>query len=191
MMIVQTIWNYLFLFSCANKSWLNSFSGFLDAIASLEVAYVRVSVRCHQFWDNLSKFDQFWRFQTDEQQTTNRLQKDYQQTTNRWPTEDDQQKMTYKRWPAKNDLQKMTYRRWPTEDDLQEMTYKRWPTKDDLQKMTYKRWPTEDDLQKMAYRWPLDDKQKTIKIPTLTTSPCWPYRIYRLLVLLTREKIWC
>ena len=32
---------------------------FLDAIASLEVAYVRVSVRCHQFCNHLSKTDKF------------------------------------------------------------------------------------------------------------------------------------
>ena len=32
---------------------------FLDAIASLEVGYVRVSVRCHQFCNHCSKTDKF------------------------------------------------------------------------------------------------------------------------------------
>ena len=80
---------------------------FLDAIASLEVGYVRVSVGCHQFCNHLSKTDKFWRFKTDEQPMTNR----------RWPTEDDQQKMTNRGWPTEDDQPKMTSKRQPKKDD--------------------------------------------------------------------------
>ena len=101
------------------------FNLFLDAIASLEVGYVRVSVRCHQFCNHLSKTDKFWRFQTDEQQTTNR-----------WPIEDEQQNMSNRRWPVKDNWQKMTNRRWPIKDDPQKTTYRRWPITN--------RWPLDD-----------------------------------------------
>ena len=128
------------------------------------MGYVRVSVRCHQFCNQCSKTDKVWRFQTDEQQTTNR-----------WPTEHDHQKMTNIRWTTENDQLKMTDSRWPVKDNRQKMTNKRWPTEDDPQKMTYRRWPT-DNLQ-MTFTWPTEHYQKTISL-------CWPYHIYRLLVLL-------